>query len=267
MNFQFTHPHFLLLLPPALAWVIWLAVRTHTAISPWRRWTAFVVRLVVVTAVVLAIAGAQWLRPQEGMNVFFLLDRSDSIPSKQQERSREYVNEAARQKAKTDQAGLLVFGTQAAIESSANVLIDVQKINAVVGSERTDLAGAIRLGTAAFPETGQKRLVLLSDGNENLGEVMQSVLAARPLGVTIDVVPLGVERGHDVSVQKLGLPNKVKKGQTFEAKIFINADKATTGTLRLYRNEQPLGEQKVELTAGKGVKAAHKHELRTALDP
>ena len=253
MNFQFTHPHFLLLLPPALAWVIWLAVRTHTAISPWRRWTAFVVRLVVVTAVVLAIAGAQWLRPQEGMNVFFLLDRSDSIPSKQQERSREYVNEAARQKAKTDQAGLLVFGTQAAIESSANVLIDVQKINAVVGSERTDLAGAIRLGTAAFPETGQKRLVLLSDGNENLGEVMQSVLAARPLGVTVDVVPLGVERGHDVSVQKLGLPNKVKKGQTFEAKIFINADKATTGTLRLYRNEQPLGEQKVELTAGKNL--------------
>ena len=146
MNFLFTHPHFLLLLPPALAWVIWLAVRTHTAISPWRRWTAFVVRLVVVTAVVLAIAGGQWLRPQEGMNVFFLLDRSDSIPSKQQERSREYVNEAARQKAKTDQAGLLVFGTQAAIESSANVLIDVQKINAVVGSERTDLAGAIRLG-------------------------------------------------------------------------------------------------------------------------
>ena len=59
-----------------------------------------------------------------------------------------------------------------------------RKIQAVVGTERTDLAAAIRLGTAAFPETGQKRLVLLTDGNENLGDAMAAVLAAKPLGVT-----------------------------------------------------------------------------------
>src|SRR5437762_3248592 len=111
----------------------------------------------------------------------------------------------------------------------------------------------VRLGTAAFPETGQKRLVLLSDGNENIGDAEAALLAARPLGVTFDVVPLGVERGNDVSVQKLGLPNRVKKGQTFEAKIFIQADKAQPATLRLYRNDQPLGDQKVELTAGKNL--------------
>ena len=35
-----------------------------------------------------------------------------------------------------------------------------------------DIAGALRLGTAAFPEDGQKRLVLLSDGNENSGEAL-----------------------------------------------------------------------------------------------
>ena len=153
------------------------------------------------------------------------------------------MTEAAAHKKKQDKAGVLVFGTDAALETSANEKIDVQKINAVVGAERTDIAAAIRLGTAAFPETGQKRLVLLSDGNENMGDAETALLAARPLGVTLDVIPLGVERGNDVSVQKLGVPAHVKKAQTFEAKIFVQADKAQSATLRLYRNDQPLGQQ------------------------
>ena len=253
MNFQFTHPQSLLLLPLAWAWVVWLAWKTDVQISAWRRWLALGIRLVVVLALVLAIAGLQWLKPLEGMNVFFLLDRSDSIPSPQQEGARKYVNEAAAHKKKEDKTGVLVFGADAALEMAANEKIDLQKINAVVGAERTDIAAAIRLGTAAFPETGQKRLVLLSDGNENIGDAETALLAARPLGVTVDVVPLGVERGNDVSVQKLSLPNRVKKGQTFEAKIFVQADKAQPATVRLYRNDQPLGEQKVDLTAGKNL--------------
>ncbi len=253
MNFQFTHPAWLAALLPAIAWVVWLTWKSDVQVSPWRRWTAFSVRLLVVLALILALAGLQWLRPVEGMNVFFVLDRSDSIPSAQQEAAREYVNEAVRSKKSMDQAGVLVFGSEAGIESSINPIVNVEKIHAVVGTERTDLAGAIRLGTAAFPETGQKRLVLLTDGNENVGDAFGAVLAAKPLGVSVDVVPLGVTRGADVSVQKLGLPSTIKKGQTFDVKIYAQADKAQTGTVRLYRNDQLLGEQKVELAAGKNL--------------
>src|SRR3954468_15667734 len=255
MNFQFSHPYFLLLLPPALGWIVWLALKTDVQIGSWRRWTALALRICITSALILALAGLQWKRPMEGMNDFFLLDRSDSIPSPQQEAARRFVNQAAAEKPKNDQAGILVFGSEAAIESAADSKLDLNntKVLAVVGTERTDLAGAIRLGTAAFPETGQKRLVLLSDGNENLGDAAAALTAARPLGVTLDVVPLGIERGNDVSVLKLGLPYRVKKGQTFEAKIFIHADQAQKGIIRLYRNEEALGEQQVDLSTGKNL--------------
>src|SRR5258705_7959691 len=253
MRFQFTHPAYLLLLIPALAWVFWFAWKSDVQVSHWRRWMALALRIIVLTTLVLAIAGLQWLRPLEGMNVFFLLDRSDSVPSPQQEAARDYVNKASKQKNKVDKAGLIVFGSEASIETSPGVAVDVQKIQAVVGTERTDLAAAIRLGTAAFPETGQKRLVVLSDGNENVGDAMSAVLAARNLGVTVDVLPLGVTRGNDVSVQKVQVPPKLKKGQAFEVKIFVQADQAQEATVRLYRNEQFLGEQKVELSAGKNL--------------
>ena len=253
MPFQFTNPTWLLLLPPALLWVCWFGRKSDVQLSPWRRWTAWSLRLVILLALALAIAGLQWLIPQEGMNVYFLLDRSDSIPSAQQEAARIFVNKLAAEKKPVDRAGVIVFGTEASIESTPNAVLEAQKIQAVVDTKRTDLAGAIRLGTAAFPETGQKRLVILSDGNENIGDSLAAVMAARPLNVTVDVVPLGVSRGNDVAVQKLSLPNNLKKGQTFETKIFVQADQAQTATLRLYRNEQYLGEQKVELAAGKNL--------------
>jgi uncharacterized membrane protein len=188
------------------------------------------------------------------MNVFFLLDRSDSIPSVQQESARAYVTTASAEKKKNDNVGVLVFGTEAAIESSPlSVVRSDTKIYAVVDSQRTDIASAIRLGTAAFPETGQKRLVLVSDGNENVGDAFAAVVAAKPLGVSIDVLPLGVARGGDVSVQKLSLPGNVKKGQTFEARIFAQSDAPRDGTIRLFQNEQLIGEQKVRLEAGKNL--------------
>jgi uncharacterized membrane protein len=254
MNFQFTHPYYLLLLPPALGWVFWLAWKSDVQISHWRRWAALAIRVVVLALLVFAIAGLQWLRAVEGMNVFFVLDRSDSIPSPQQEAAKEYVNKSSKQKKNVDKAGVIVFGSEASIESSPNSAIDLQKIQAVIGTERTDLAAAIRLGTAAFPENGQKRLVLLTDGNENTGDAMGAVLAAKQqLGVTVDVLPMGVSRANDVSVQKVQVPPKLKKGQAFDIKIFVQADRAQSATVRLYRNEQFLGEQKVELSAGKNL--------------
>jgi len=254
MNVQFTHPYFLLLLIPALSWVVWFSWKSDVQVSRWRRWTALTIRVLVLTAMVFALAGLQLLYPIEGMNVFFVLDRSDSVPSVQQDVARDYVNQIAKTKKAVDKAGVVVFGSEASIELMPSAAMDLQKIQAVVGTERTDLAAAIRLGTAAFPETGQKRLILLTDGNENAGDAMAAVLAGnQQLGVTVDIVPLGVSRANDVSVQKLQVPSKLKKGQTFETKIFVQADQATPATIRLFRNEQFLGEQKVELSAGKNL--------------
>ncbi|HEY6169309.1 MAG TPA: glutamine amidotransferase, partial [Verrucomicrobiae bacterium] len=100
---------------------------------------------------------------------------------------------------------------------------------------------------------GQRRLVLISDGNENLGDAVSALSSALPLGVELQVVPLGAARAGDVSLQKLALPPTVKKGQTFETKIFVQSDRARPAALRLYRNDQFLGEQNVELNEGKNL--------------
>src|SRR5438132_14098689 len=114
--FQFTHPFYLLLLLPALGWMFWLALKSDVQISAWRRWAAVAVRTLVIVAIVFAVAGLQWLLPVEGMNVFYLLDRSDSIPAPQQDLVKNYVNQSVTFKRNPDKAGIIVFGSQASLE-------------------------------------------------------------------------------------------------------------------------------------------------------
>ena len=252
MTFHFTHPLWLLALPVALGWVTWLAWKTDVQIQAWRRWLAYGLRTLVVSAVLLALAGLQWNKPQEGMNVYFLLDRSQSVPPSEQGTAHMLL--ASAEKQSTDKAGLMVFGTDAGIELSLTpIALQTNTIQTVVGADRTDIAGAIRLGTAAFPETGQKRLVLFSDGNENIGDAVQAVMAAKPLDVTVDVVPLGTQDGGDVSIQRLAVPGMVKKGQPFDARIFALSDRNQPAKVRLFRNDQLLGEQAVRLAKGKNL--------------
>ena len=117
MRFQFTHPEWLLLLIPAVAWTLWLVWRSDASLAPWRRWVSTGLRLFVLLLLLLGVAGIQWKRPREGMNTFFLLDRSDSVPSPQQEQAREMANSMAEGKKREDKSGFLVFGSDAALET------------------------------------------------------------------------------------------------------------------------------------------------------
>ena len=62
MNLQVTHPLWLLALPVALAWVSWLAWKSDVHIQRWRRVLAYGLRVLVVTAMVLAIDEALEIR-------------------------------------------------------------------------------------------------------------------------------------------------------------------------------------------------------------
>ena len=141
--FQFTHPYWLLALIPALAWVYWFGLKSDVQLSVWRRWFALIIRTIVVVAIIMAIAGLQWLLPVEGMNIFYVLDRSDSVPAPQQDLAKNFVNNTGKEKKTVDKGGVIVFGSDASIETFPNSAVDVQKIQAVVGTERTDLAAAI----------------------------------------------------------------------------------------------------------------------------
>src|SRR5712692_3121792 len=247
---SFSHPAYLLLflLLPVFVHV------SRNSLSDLRRGRArfaLGLRGVIFTLLVLGLAGLQLSQPSNKLCVLFLLDRSDSIPAEQREAELRYVNEAARRMGPNDTAGVLVFGGDAYVEFMSSPKLRVTSISSVVSRDYTDLAGALRLALAAFPEDAQKRIVLLSDGNENLGSAVEEATASASAGVQIDTVPITYEYQHEVMLDKLVVPSEAKEGEPFDAEIIASSTYETEGMLRFWQDGGYVGEQKVHLMPGK----------------
>ena len=75
----FEYPYFLLLLL-ILPVIWWLGFHSLAGLGPARRALALIFRSLVITLIVLALAGIQWIWISDRLTVIYLLDQSDSIP-------------------------------------------------------------------------------------------------------------------------------------------------------------------------------------------
>lgn len=255
MNFglSFTNPWALLLWPPLAFYFVWLAGRSLADLSPLRRRAAIALRLVVLTLIVLALAGLQYVRYNRDMATMFVVDFSDSVGARAKVQAEEFINAAVKGRKDNDRWGVVVFGRDAYIELAPGNSPNLGKIQTVTATEFTDIAGAIRLAMASLPDGMQKRLVILSDGNENLGDALDESQVARNNDVAIDVVPLTSPQRREILLEKLTVPNEAKIGEPIEVKAIVTATQDTDGTLKLFRDGEYLGTRQVNLSPGKNV--------------
>lgn len=266
----FDHPQFLVLL--GLLPLLWLwSRRSLSVLGPFRKFFAMGLRTVVLVLIVLAMADIQWIRRSDRVSVIYLLDQSESIPRELREAMVEYVSADVRRHrsdSRGDRAGVITFGREANIEIPPvdDDLPLSSKLETVtnLSTDATNLESAITLASATFSEDTAGRIVIVSDGNENIGNALAIAQQSAKDGIGIDVVPIPLNVTNEIAVERVLLPAEIRKGQPFESRVVItnlsdedDASPPVRGTLRLSRRmgrrEEPLNEQSVELPAGKTV--------------
>lgn len=257
MNFglSFTNPWALLLWPPLAFYFVWLAGRSLADLSLARRRAAIAMRLVLLTLIVLALAGLQYVKFNRDMATMFVVDYSDSVGAKAKVGAEEFINAAVKGRKENDKWGVVVFGRDAYIELSPGTSPNLGKIQTVTATEFTDIAGAIRLAMASLPDGMQKRIVILSDGNENLGDAVDEAQVASNNEVKIDVVPLTSPQRHEILIEKMTVPSEAKIGEPIEVKAIVRSTQDADATLKLFRDGQYLGSRDVHLNGGAGAGA------------
>ncbi|MES4792608.1 MAG: hypothetical protein C4321_06115 [Chloroflexota bacterium] len=254
MLLQFSHPQYLWLFLPLAAWVVWLARFGSMAdLAPGRARLSLALRLALTVLVLLGPGRLAGRRPSRELVVLFVLDRSDSIPPERKQAAVDFVNRAAERMGPNDKAGVIVFGSDAFVEADPKLGLKLRQISSVPSTEYTDIGAAIQLALADFPPNAQKRVVLLSDGNDNLGEAVSAAAQAAGSGVQIDTVPLTYQYAREVMLDKIVAPADAKEGEPFEVKIIAASTYPTNATLRLFRDGQYIGAQSVHLEKGKNV--------------
>jgi len=106
-------------------------------------------------------------------------------------------------------------------------------VESLIDPEHTDLAAALKLSQALFPENTAKRIVLVSDGNQNRGDAMKQAELARDAGVQIDVLPIEYHYDSEVIVEKVVMPADVRRDETVNLKVVVRSEQAATGRLQL----------------------------------
>ncbi len=261
----------LLLLVPL---VFWFSYRSLAGLGPVRRWIALGLRCLLITLLALALAELRLKHQNDTVTVLFLVDRSLSVPQEPDEsdntidrrwlREKKFINEAVEKRGsghERDKAGLIVFGKRPRLElpPSDAPRFKFQEFASTVDGNYTDVAAAIKLALASFPEGSGKRIVLLSDGNENMGNAEEQARIAKQNGVQIDVVPLGAgqRNENEVLVEHVEAPPIAEQGARLPIRVLLrnHNPNPVVGELTLRQLVEgvarPVGEpKKVRLAPG-----------------
>jgi len=232
-------------------WVWWLQTAGYSGLSGFRSTVALLVRLSVLGLFILALAEPRVVQRNDGLALVYALDVSDSMGEKVSDQSLSYILKTAGAKPEKDEAGLVVFGRDAAVELPPRLSFPFEVINARIAKDGTDLAKALSLAAAVVPEDKQGRIVLASDGVETEGNVARILNDLKSRHVAVDVLPIQYEYQHEVWLERLDLPRQVKIGETYEASVLLNSLQPGDGKLVLRENDKVIAEQTVHYDRGK----------------
>ncbi len=240
----------LLVLTP---WIWWMSVAGAGGLPPTRLATATLIRLSLAGLLVMVLAEPRSVRTSDRLSVVYAMDISDSIGEATSETAREFFAETVSQKPSDDEAGLVVFGRNAAVEFPPRKMPppDDTAINSLIEPDATNLEQALSLAAAMLPEETRGRIVLVSDGTSTEGSLSRILDELKSRDIVVDVLPIQYDFTKEVWLERLELPQQVKLGENYEASIVLSSLSDGKGRLVLRENGELLDSFEVEYTAGK----------------
>jgi uncharacterized membrane protein len=261
LTFRFAHPWWLATAALAVP-MVWLAWRHLAAAGPVRRVLAVVVRVLVVALLAALLADPLLTRIHDRVTVIAIVDRSLSVPAPLREGSLAWLAEAAGVKRPEDRLAVIDVAEAAIIEKLASTDATVSRRAVSLTGEQTNLAAALGLALAIAPPDSAARLLIVSDGNETLGDLREAARVAAANNIPVDALALTYRYPNEVFFKRLISPPNAASGQTISLRFVLESTAPAKGKVLLALNGQPVqlgptGDDvaaPIELKAGTTVK-------------
>lgn len=209
-------------------------------------------RIAVVGLLVLSLAGIEIAAAVPDLTVVIAADRSDSLGPEGARRLRAFLDEVRARTGPGQRVGLVTFGADAILEETPG---DQPRL-ALASRPRpdaTNIAAAIERALPAFPADTGRRLVLVTDGQANAGDLSPALAALRASGVELAVVPVAADPGPDVMVEEVTIPPAASVGERLPVGVVIRATAPAEADLRVRANGVLLLSREIRLRPGRTV--------------
>ncbi len=235
MSIHFTHPiylwGFLTLLP-----MIFAHYKSLVEYSRTQKNFMLLFRMMVVTLLVMAMAGLTIARPSAKKKIVFLVDESRSVGASSEQVGDNYIRRV-RGADKRIECETLYFSENVR-KAGTNPLPR--------SNNGTNMEGALFSAISGCPHDVSSHIVLLSDGNETRGNTLN---AAMHCGMPVSTVPFPASEHPEVQICGLSVPATVRKGEPFRVNVSVGANIETAGKLSLFRNGHRIETQTISLAA------------------
>lgn len=238
---EFDAPVWLWVFPVLAVLSVLIARKSLSGLGNASRWIALAIRLLVIALITMAIADPYLREESEKTAVTVIMDVSESIPGPAQREVQAYIEEASK-KAQRDRSemGIITTAREAFVNRLATQYIGSLDYNHQGTRDATDLATALRLAIATSPKDAANRFLLITDGNQTTGDVLDAADAAKALSIPIDVLPIQFKYDKEVIVDKLLSPANAREGETMNVRVVLQASAPADGRLNLLLNGQAV---------------------------
>src|SRR5262245_6963043 len=240
---ELTHPVRLIGLTAALV-LLYFFWRSLVDFPRWQRIVSLTIRTIILVLLVLALSWRSRLRPTTEQFIVFAVDRSTSVGEEATQAADRFLEEAVA-KAGGNKFAILPFAKepgrlQTALIGSSDenpkpAPFGTQTDTTATdnrGSEGTNIEAALEAAVASLPPGYVTSVVLVSDGNETLGNGLKAALKA---GLPVSTVPLATRNEPEVQVSAVMLPAQVRQGEPFYVEVVINSNPDDEGVVTVYR--------------------------------
>ncbi|MDD3706136.1 MAG: VWA domain-containing protein [Clostridiaceae bacterium] len=248
MVIDFERPLMLFLIPLAIFFVLFTAGKLRKMYKLRRRLILFL-RNSVFVLLILALTGVNIKWIVDKTTTIFVVDASDSM-MEYRTTSEDFVRKALEKKGSKDQTGVVAFGDNSLIESFVSMDSVFNKIETEPRGIYTDIEGALTTSVSLLPQDSKKRIVLITDGEENEGN--SSKLASSLIGQDIDFKVYRIDReiGKEAAVESVTVPKSLRVGEEFSIVVTVESTVQTGAKLILISGKDNAAEERVVLQKG-----------------
>ena len=250
MKLAISQPWFFILIP-ILFLIIYYSGRV-LMMEPAKRRAAIVRRCVMALLLVCALSGIRISLEKYNPTTVFLVDVSDSMAGNVAQVTGEVVK-AIGDMPQGNKAGVIAFGAEATVEQFVTEQKLFGELQTTPVSTATNLEKAIQAGIALFPADSAKRLVLITDGNQNQGDLLEMSANVMAGDIATYVYKLENNIGEEVYISDMQVPEKIAVGDTFQVEVHVESTVETSAKLSLYADKKLKKEERVSLSKGENT--------------